>query len=167
MLFKSKQTDATLEFGRKLASLLSPGMVIALYGDLGSGKTVLSRGIARGLGVTSPVTSPTFTVAQEYTLPEQRYLYHLDMYRIDDENAALAFGIDEFLFAPNAITIVEWPERITGLLRPGQHLINIQMQHVNEKQRNLEIPDPIAQSLCRIGLPEGISVSSALKETLL
>ncbi len=165
MLFISEQPEATVEFGKQIASLLSPGMVIGLYGDLGTGKTVLSRGIARGLGVTSPVTSPTFTIAQEYPLPENRFLYHLDMYRINDENSALAFGIDEFLFTPNAITIVEWPERISGLLATDQRMLNIHMQHINEIQRRLEIPDSFAQELCQAGLPEGISVFSAT-ETL-
>jgi len=165
MFFTSQQPEATVQLGKQIASLLKPGMVVALEGDLGTGKTVISRGIARGLGVTSPVTSPTFTVAQEYALPGNRFLYHLDMYRIDDENSALAFGIDEFLFTPNAITIVEWPERIRGLLAADQRLLNIHLQHVNEIQRRLEIPDAFAEKLCKAGLPEGISISSA-KETL-
>jgi tRNA threonylcarbamoyladenosine biosynthesis protein TsaE len=139
--------------------------VVALDGDLGTGKTVISRGIARGLGVTSPVTSPTFTVAQEYQLSDNRFLYHLDMYRIDDENSALAFGIDEFLFAPNAITIVEWPERINRLLEDDQRLLSIHLQHINEIQRRLEIPDAFAEKLCKAGLPGGISLCFA-KETL-
>jgi tRNA threonylcarbamoyladenosine biosynthesis protein TsaE len=163
MLFISNQAEATLELGKKIATLLLPGMVLSLHGDLGAGKTVLSRGIARGLGVNSPVTSPTFTIVQEYPLPGNRYLYHLDMYRIDDENSALAFGIDEFLFASNAISIVEWPERISGLLEPGEHLLEIQLRHLSETQRQLETPDFFAEKLCQAGLPEGISLSSALE----
>ena len=165
MFFISQQPESTVEFGKKIASLLKPGMVVALDGDLGTGKTVISRGIARGLGVTSPVTSPTFTVAQEYQLSDNRFLYHLDMYRIDDENSALAFGIDEFLFAPNAITIVEWPERINRLLEDDQRLLSIHLRHINEIQRRLEIPDAFAEKLCKAGLPGGISLCSA-KETL-
>jgi len=166
MFFTSLQPESTVEFGKQIASLLKPGMVVALDGDLGTGKTVISRGIARGLGVTSPVTSPTFTVAQEYPLPGNRFLYHLDMYRIDDENSALAFGIDEFLFAPNAITIIEWPERISELLTADQRLLMIHLRHVNEMQRRLEIPDAFAEKLCQAGLPEGIFLFSPVaKET--
>jgi len=161
MFFISNQTEATLELGKKIATLLLPGMVVSLHGDLGAGKTVLSRGIARGLGVNSPVTSPTFTVAQEYPLSDNYYLYHLDMYRIDNENSALAFGIDEFLFVPNAITVVEWPERISGLLEPGEQLLEIQLRHLSETQRQFEIPDFFAEKLCQGGLPEGISLSNA------
>lgn len=96
----SNNDASTLELGRRLARLLRPGQTIALHGDLGAGKTVLSRGIARGLGVTEAVTSPTFTIVQEYPLPDGTALYHLDMYRIDDAQAALAFGIDEIPLRP-------------------------------------------------------------------
>jgi len=142
--------------GRVLAGLLHFGMVVALHGDLGAGKTVLSRGIARGLGVTEAVTSPTFTVAQEYELSEQRYFYHLDMYRIDDEEAALAFGIDEFLFSPQAITVVEWPERIRGLLPERPELLNLQLRHLDEENRIVLVPAKFSQALLSAGLPEGI-----------
>ena len=93
----SDSEAATLALGVRLAAMLPSGSVVALVGDLGCGKTVLARGIARGLGIAEAVTSPTFTVAQEYRRPNGEFLYHLDMYRIADENAALAFGIDEFL----------------------------------------------------------------------
>ena len=124
----------TLALGSRLAGMLPSGSVVALVGDLGCGKTVLARGIARGLGIAEAVTSPTFTVAQEYCRPNGEYLYHLDMYRITDENAALAFGIDEFLFQPNAVTLVEWPEQIAGLLaRPS--LRTIRFRHLDENRR--------------------------------
>lgn len=126
----------TLALGARLAGMLPSGTVVALVGDLGCGKTVLARGIARGLGIAEAVTSPTFTVAQEYRRPNGEYLYHLDMYRITDENAALAFGIDEFLFQPNAITLVEWPEQIAGLLvRPS--LRTIRFRHLDENRRSI------------------------------
>ena len=119
MKFVSQANESTQALGAALASLLRNGQVVALHGDLGAGKTVLSRGVARGLGITEAVTSPTFTVAQEYQAPDGRRFNHLDMYRIDDERSALAFGIEEYLFDPDAITLVEWPERIAGLLRGG------------------------------------------------
>ena len=144
--FISSSDEMTQALGRKLAALLPLGSVVALTGDLGCGKTVISRGIARGLGITEPVTSPTFTVAQEYHWGKDSYLYHLDMYRISDENAALAFGIDEFLFNPQAITLVEWPERIAGLLDDAR-LRTIRFQHIDLNHRSLEFlgwPDEAA-----------------------
>ena len=136
--YQTTSEEMTLALGAKLAKLLSNGMVVALVGDLGCGKTVLSRGIARGLGITEAVTSPTFTVAQEYRRPNGEYLYHLDMYRITDENAALAFGIDEFLFQPNAITLIEWPEQIAGLL-DDERLRTIRFRHLGEGRRGITL----------------------------
>lgn len=138
----TKSEETTLLLGQKIAKILPGGSVIALVGDLGCGKTVFSRGVARGLGIAEKVTSPTFTVAQEYRVPgsPQKCLYHLDMYRISDENAALAFGIDEFLFQPNAITLVEWPERIAGLL--DNHITRqLHFEHVDENARRIIFDD--------------------------
>jgi len=109
--------------GRRTARLLRPGMVLALQGELGTGKTVLTRGIARGLGIDEPLTSPTFTIAQQYAWRENLWLFHLDMYRIDGAEAAIAFGIDDYLFAPDGITVIEWPERIQDLLRPADEAL--------------------------------------------
>ena len=136
--FISESEEMTLDLGERLAKLLPGGTVVALVGDLGCGKTVLARGVARGLGITEAVTSPTFTVAQEYRRPNGEYLYHLDMYRITDENAALAFGIDEFLFRPNAITLVEWPEQIAGLL-DDERLRTIRFRHLGEGRRGITL----------------------------
>ena len=134
----SESEEMTLALGERLAGLLPSGSVVALVGDLGCGKTVLARGIARGLGITEAVTSPTFTVAQEYRRPNGEYLYHLDMYRISDENAALAFGIDEFLFQPNAITLVEWPEQIAALLERPQ-LRTVRFRHLDATRRAITL----------------------------
>ena len=142
----SESEESTLELGRRLARLLQPGQVVALYGDLGAGKTVLSRGVAQGLGVTEPVTSPTFTVVQEYHLADGRFFFHLDMYRIDSAESAVAFGIEDFLFANDAITLVEWPERIEPLLeRKG--CIRMTLTHVEHDRRLIEIPDDLGTSL--------------------
>lgn len=106
----------TTAVGRRLSGHLAPGAVLALYGDLGTGKTVLTKGIAAGLGVVDPVTSPTFTIVQEYALGHGHWLIHVDLYRITGVEAALDFGIEEYLFAPDTITVLEWPERIEPLL---------------------------------------------------
>ncbi len=136
----SESDRETEAIGQRLAEQLRPGMVVALQGDLGAGKTVLSRGLARGLGIVEPVTSPTFTVVQEYICPGGPLFYHLDMYRIDDETAALAFGIEEFLYAPDAVTVVEWPERIAGLLGEDAMTASVRLEHLAEGKRRLVLP---------------------------
>ena len=142
----SKSEDETLELGRCLAGALHFGQTIALEGDLGAGKTVLSRGVARGLGIAEPVTSPTFTVVQEYRLPKGGMFFHLDMYRIDNSEAALAFGIEDFLFADDAITLVEWPERIPDLL-PSPQTLRVRLSHSDHDQRLIELPDELGKSI--------------------
>ncbi len=106
-----------------IARQLTPGCVIALHGTLGAGKTVFAHGFARALGIVEPVSSPTFTLVQEYPFPGG-VLYHLDLYRIDNSDAALAFGVDEFLYDPRGYALVEWPERIMDILPPNTlHLL--------------------------------------------
>lgn len=156
MRLYSRNDEATLALGALLAKHLKFGQVIALQGDLGAGKTVVSRGVASGLGITEPVTSPTFTVAQEYRTPDGHWLYHLDMYRIDDEMSAVAFGIEEYLFSPAAITLVEWPERIMKLLAGKKSCIVIHITHEGDECRAIELPDELGKQLLAAGLPDGI-----------
>ncbi len=87
--------EETLRFGEQLGRKLQRGDVVALFGDLGAGKTALVKGIARGLGITQEVTSPTFTLVHEYTggrLP----LFHIDLYRLNSPEQALAIGLEEY-----------------------------------------------------------------------
>ena len=158
MKFVSQANESTQALGAALASLLRNGQVVALHGDLGAGKTVLSRGVARGLGITEAVTSPTFTVAQEYQASDGRRFNHLDMYRIDDERSALAFGIEEYLFDPDAITLVEWPERIAGLLRGGDCIaLTLAYGDGQDETRVIDLPDDLGRQLLAHGLPQGVT----------
>lgn len=138
--FLSSSETETEALGAALARELEPGAVILLYGDLGAGKTVFSRGFARGLGVTEPVSSPTYTIVQEYNLATGGRLYHMDLYRISDEHAALGFGVDEFLGEPGAISLVEWPERIRGLL--PDTAIRVELRHRSENEREIKVIRP-------------------------
>jgi tRNA threonylcarbamoyladenosine biosynthesis protein TsaE len=135
--FLSRSEEETEARGAALARELGPGAVVLLCGDLGAGKTVFSRGFARGLGVTEPVSSPTYTIVQEYELPTGSRLYHMDLYRIGDEHAALGFGVDEFLNEPGAISLVEWPERIRGLL--PDTAVRVELRHRSESEREIKI----------------------------
>ncbi len=109
----------TQGLGRHLARFLRGGEVLGLEGDLGTGKTSLVQGIAWGLGVEGPVTSPTFTLIQEYPIPQGpvRRLYHVDLYRLEHPvEEVLGIGLDEILGAPGTVTAIEWAERIEALL---------------------------------------------------
>jgi tRNA threonylcarbamoyladenosine biosynthesis protein TsaE len=101
-------------FGESWAADLVGGEIFALSGVLGAGKTQLVKGLARGLGFPGQVTSPTFTLVNEY-IGGRLPLYHIDLYRVDSEQEAAAFGIEEYLPGPG-VTVVEWPERIASLL---------------------------------------------------
>ena len=114
----TRSTDETLELARAVGELLRPGDVISLVGDLGAGKTVFARGVARALGVTELVVSPTFTIVREY---EGRVpLVHVDVYRIDAVQELHDLGFEEVV-RDDAVTIVEWGDMIDGLL-PGDRL---------------------------------------------
>jgi len=113
-------TTQSAEETKALAALLLrelPGKsVFALYGGLGSGKTCFVQGMARALGITRPVTSPTFTIAREYKAA--RTLYHLDLYRMRDADEVLNIGFEDYARG-NGVTAVEWAERAEGLLPEG------------------------------------------------
>lgn len=101
-----KNEIETIELAKKLAELLTPGMTILMFGDLGAGKTTFTKGIGAGLGVKRIIKSPTYTIVREYTdgrLP----LYHMDLYRLE-ESEVIDLGLDEY-FDGNGVSIVEWP----------------------------------------------------------
>lgn len=108
---------ATLDLGRALAAVLTPGLVIYLRGDLGAGKTTLVRGLLRGLGHTKPVKSPTYTLVELYVISGY-ILYHFDFYRFNQPEEWWEAGLDEY-FNQASICLVEWPEKAGGLLPPA------------------------------------------------
>ncbi len=118
--FFSSSPEATFEYGRTLGGLLQTGDVIALRGDLGAGKTCFVQGVSMGAGVRdrSQITSPTFTLIQEYQgrLP----IYHFDVYRLNREEDLYELGFEEYFYGAG-ITLIEWAERISSLL-PDEHL---------------------------------------------
>ena len=124
-----------MKFGAQLAGELQRGDVLALSGDLGTGKTALVKGIARGLGITQDVTSPTFTLMHEYA-GGQLLLFHIDLYRLDKVEQALAIGIEDYLNGPG-VTAIEWAEKIEPLL--PAHTTRILMESVGENTRRIEV----------------------------
>ena len=134
--FISQSFEETQEFGRRLALKLRPGDVICFYGELGSGKTTMIKGIAEGLKVKSDyVHSPTFTLLNVYEhgrIP----LYHFDLYRIDKPEEIFDIGYDEFLYG-NGAAVVEWSERFGSLL-PEERL-EIHLEHKGDDKRAIII----------------------------
>ncbi|MBU6150466.1 MAG: tRNA (adenosine(37)-N6)-threonylcarbamoyltransferase complex ATPase subunit type 1 TsaE [Chloroflexi bacterium] len=123
----------THRIGVRLGSMFTGGEIVLLDGDLGAGKTVLARGIAEGLGVTDPVTSPTFTIIHEYEgrLP----LAHIDLYRLSGNGDISPTGIDDYLRG-DGVTVVEWPGRAPDYF-PEDHLL-IAVRHLSESKRGLQ-----------------------------
>jgi tRNA threonylcarbamoyladenosine biosynthesis protein TsaE len=109
----TRSTDETLALAGSVGELLRPGDVVSLAGDLGTGKTVFARGVARALGVAGPVVSPTFTIVREY---EGRVpVVHVDVYRLDTFQELHDLGFEEVL-RDDAVTIVEWGDVVDGML---------------------------------------------------
>ena len=135
LILETASAAQTQALGARLAQRLQPGDVLALAGDLGAGKTAFTQGLARGLGISRPVTSPTFTLINQYRTPDGSILQHVDCYRL--VNAPLEMwhaGLAD-LFDGDNIVVIEWADRIPGLL-PEEHL-EINFTYLGEGRRRL------------------------------
>ena len=135
--FITTSTEETEAAGMEFAKTLKPSDFIAMFGDLGAGKTAFVRGAAKHLAPGAGVQSPTYTIVQEYQLPGGARLYHMDLYRIADSAAALGFGVDEFIDDPKAYKLIEWPERIESLL--PEKCLTVEITHQGDEERTLRI----------------------------
>ena len=115
MQITTHSADETQALGQKLASSLAPGDVIAYFGDLGAGKTAFTRGLAQGLGITDPVTSPTYTIVNEY-LSGRIPLFHFDMYRLSSSDELFDIGWEDYL-SRGGVCAVEWSENVEDALQ--------------------------------------------------
>ena len=115
MQITTHSADETQALGQKLASRLAPGDVIAYFGDLGAGKTAFTRGLAQGLGITDPVTSPTYTIVNEY-LSGRIPLFHFDMYRLSSSDELFDIGWEDYL-SRGGVCAVEWSENVADALQ--------------------------------------------------
>lgn len=135
MKYSTANYQETVDFGRQIGRLLKAGDVILLDGDLGAGKTTLTKGLAQGLDIKRPVKSPTFTLIREYhkgRLP----LYHMDMYRLEGTSSADELGLEEY-FEGDGVSVVEWSQFIKGLL-PEDYL-RIKIKRIDDNRRSFEI----------------------------
>jgi tRNA threonylcarbamoyladenosine biosynthesis protein TsaE len=144
----SHNAAATEAIGAAWAAAARPGWVIGLSGDLGAGKTQLVKGLARGLGVTERVHSPTFALVNEYTtgrLP----LYHLDLYRLDTPEQIRAAGLEDFL-SPDGVTVIEWVERLaigdwrSVISGSSVHYRSVRIEALNASDRRIIYEDFVA-----------------------
>jgi tRNA threonylcarbamoyladenosine biosynthesis protein TsaE len=130
--YETHSEKETYELGKRLAKEIKAGDSISLEGDLGTGKTALTKGIAKGLGIKDHIVSPTFTIVNTY---EGRItLHHFDVYRIDDPGELYAIGWDEY-FSNDAVTIVEWGDRVRELLPDGTLRIMFSRSYDNPDYR--------------------------------
>jgi tRNA threonylcarbamoyladenosine biosynthesis protein TsaE len=129
---RTHSREETLELAARVGSILRPGDVVALSGDLGVGKTVFAKGIARGLGVVDEVVSPTFTLVREYDAAVP--LVHVDVYRLDHFQELYDVGFDE-LVGGASVTVVEWGDRV-GAMLPVERL-EVRMVHGDREDDRL------------------------------
>jgi tRNA threonylcarbamoyladenosine biosynthesis protein TsaE len=136
LVFQTKNPSETIRIGKRIGSLLMPGDVLALVGELGAGKTQFIKGLAAGTGVKKSIylTSPSFTLINEYVgkVP----FYHIDLYRLESEREAEELGLEEY-FQGGGITVIEWADKIPSLL--PEEILWIEIHYTGEYTRSLEI----------------------------
>jgi tRNA threonylcarbamoyladenosine biosynthesis protein TsaE len=135
----TNSSEETILRGREIGSRLKAPALVLLSGDLGAGKTTLTKGIASGLGAAAEddVTSPTFTLVHKYGRGAP--VYHVDLYRIADFHDLETLGLED-VFSEKAVVIVEWPDKLT--LRTDWPVVRIRLEHVAEDTRRIVIEDP-------------------------
>jgi tRNA threonylcarbamoyladenosine biosynthesis protein TsaE len=135
--YVTKDEAETIELGEKLAGLLKSGDILAVTGDLGSGKTALVKGIARGLLIGEYITSPTFTLVHSYRGPSVT-LHHFDVYRVSGEEELFDIGFEEYLYGED-ICVIEWADLIRPLLPPHTKWIHLERTQNDTDERKISI----------------------------
>ena len=134
MEFLTNSPEETEKLGEKLAKQLTPGTVLAYRGDLGAGKTAFTRGLARGLGYTEPVTSPTYTIVNEY-LGGRMPLFHFDMYRLSSADDLFDIGWEDYL-ERGGVCAVEWSENVPEAMEGA---VEVSIEKTGEDSRKITI----------------------------
>lgn len=131
----TKTSDETQQFGKDFAQKIKAGDVIALHGDLGSGKTTFTQGLAKGLGIRKRIISPTFVIVRTYKLADSKNFYHIDLYRIEHEKDLESLGIEEILANKDNIVAIEWPEKLGSYL--SKKRFDITFEYIDENIRKI------------------------------
>ncbi len=137
MEYITKNYNQTIDLGRSLAETLNGGEVLCLTGELGAGKTTFVSGLINYFRPQARVLSPTFIIVRHYSIKHKRikYIYHIDLYRLDDLSAIRDLGITELLNKPDNVTAIEWPEKMKQLLPKDR--IEIDFKVLEENQRKI------------------------------
>jgi tRNA threonylcarbamoyladenosine biosynthesis protein TsaE len=136
--------EETLALGRQWGGQAQPGWVFGLSGELGAGKTQLVKGIAQGLGISDPILSPTFSLVHEYTRGRVP-LGHLDLYRLDSPSQVIGAGLEQFIYDPTIVVVVEWIERWfaggSPALAAGGLYRSVRIETLGESSRRIRYED--------------------------
>ena len=146
-VYITKNYKGTLRLVKKLSKRFFAGLIVILNGELGAGKTTITKGFAKGLKIKEDVTSPTFTIMNEYhsgSLP----LYHFDMYRIEDSSEAYEFGLTKYFKKSDnsgikqGVSVIEWAQKVANLI-PNNPLITITIKKIDENKRQIEVEESL------------------------
>lgn len=146
LILRSNSEEETIALGVEFAERLQVGDVVALYGDLGAGKTEFIKGICEYFQVEGLVTSPTFTIINQYNGTSvdgtPLKIYHVDLYRIETAEELADVGFDDMVFSHDAIKLIEWSEKAEHLLPPVHYTVRIAADEANDSHRTIEITTP-------------------------
>lgn len=144
MEYKTVTSDDMKEVGKKIASTLKGGDVVLLYGELGSGKTTLTKGMAEELGVEDIATSPSFTLMNIYNANNSKIkrFVHADTYRLKDKQDLIDTGITDQLCNKDTLCIIEWPDKVEDLIK-GKKVIKVRIQYINEEERKITVENGV------------------------
>ncbi len=145
--YSTKSGNETKDIAKDLAKSLLGGTVIALYGDLGAGKTTFTQGLAEALGVKQHINSPTFIIHRSYRVNNTKKgianFHHIDLYRIETKKDIESVGLEEIFQDTWGVVVIEWPEKITSLLPKKR--IDIRFEYVGENERKITVQNHKSQ----------------------
>lgn len=137
----TKKQKETEKVAKQIAQKLTGGEIICLHGNLGAGKTVFVKGLARGLGIKKIITSPTFVLIKNYSVKNNQIknLVHVDTYRLTNAEELIDIGIGEYLNKKNTIVVIEWPEKLKKLLKKYEKIIWVEIKIGKNNERKMEV----------------------------
>ena len=135
MTFVTHSAEETIQLGKKIGSLLQPGAIIAMEGNLAAGKTTITKGIAESLGIEETITSPTFTLISEYE--GKMPLYHMDVYRLDSCEDFINLGVEDLMYG-EGVSIIKWSERVREELPKSTITLRLEVREDGGRDITLE-----------------------------